>query len=91
MQSIRHEKYETSTELSKKYWEMKRRGGDPIIKWEIMRKVHKYKGGQNNCDLCLTEKLFIIKDKGKHLLNSRSEIVSECRHVRKFLLAQTEK
>ena len=50
--------------------------------------VGKYKNGQRTCNLCLTEKLFIIKCRDKHLLNSRSEIISKCRHKRKFLRDQ---
>ncbi len=88
LQSIRHQKYETATELSKKYWEMKRGGNEPVIKWTILKEVDSYKGGQSNCNLCLAEKYFIIRDRDKNLLNSRSELLSKCRHRRKFLLSQ---
>ena len=86
LQSIRHEKHETATELSKKYWEIKRGGNEPYIAWKIVKQVDTYKGGQPICNLCLAEKYFIIRDRGRNLLNSRTEILSKCRHRKKFLL-----
>ena len=86
--SFRDVKYSTSTELSKKYWEIKNDGKSPNVSWQILKTVGKYKNGQRTCNLCLTEKLFIIKCRDKHLLNSRSEISSKCRHKRKFLLSK---
>ena len=86
LQSIRHEKHEAATELSKKYWELKRGGNEPSIVWKIVKKVETYKGGQLVCNLCLAEKYFIIRDRGKNLLNSRTELLSKCRHRKKFLL-----
>ena len=86
LQSIRNEKHETATELSKKYWELKRGGSEPYITWKIVKKVRTYKGGQIVCYLCLVPKYFIIRDRGKNLLNSRTELLSKCRHRKKFLL-----
>ena len=86
LQSIRHEKHETATELSKKYWEIKRGGHEPYIVWKIVKQVDTYKGGQPICNLCLAEKYYIIRDRGRNLLNSRTEILSKCRHRKKFLL-----
>ena len=85
--SFKNEKYASATQLSKKFWALKREGKCPrISSWKILRKVEKYKSGQANCNLCLTEKLFIIKFRDKNLLNSRSEIISKCRHKNKYLL-----
>ena len=36
------------------------------------------------CNFCLEEKLSILKEKSKYLLNKRSEIVSACHHKNKF-------
>ena len=72
---FRDVKYSTSTELSN-------------VSWRILKTVGKYQNGQRTCNLCLTEKLFIIKCRDKHLLNSRSEISSKCRHKRQFLLSK---
>ena len=90
LQSIRHEieKHETATVLSKKYWEIKRGGNEPYIAWKIVKQVDTYEGGHWTafCNLCLAEKYFIIRDRGINLLNSRTEILSKCRHRKKFLL-----
>ena len=85
--SFRKENYSTKTELSKKFWEITSNGGTPKITWKILKMVKSYENGHRHCDLCLTEKLLIMKCKDKNLLNSRSEISSKCRHKRKFLLA----
>ena len=37
-------------------------------------------------NLCLNEKLAIIDDPDKNLLNKRSEVISQCRHRNKFKL-----
>ena len=38
------------------------------------------------CDVCLSEKLLILRSKDPHLLNKRSELMSRCPHKRKFRL-----
>ena len=44
------------------------------------------------CQLCLTEKLWIIKFlNNKDLLNKKSELIIKCRHLNKFLLANVKK
>ncbi len=45
----------------------------------IPRQSISYTGGSKRCNLCLEEKLCILKDKSKqNLLNKKSEIVSTC-------------
>ena len=45
-----------------------------------------YKCGTRRCDLCLTEKCVIASADQEHLLNKRTEIISECRHRNKYLI-----
>ena len=85
-QSMRNDKYRLSTELSKKYWDLKDRGQTPSVKWKILQQARPYKVGQSNCDVCSSEKLYIVKFKGTDLLNKRNELISKCRHKRKFSL-----
>ena len=84
-----NEKLRLSSELSKKIWSLKDDGKQYNITWDIVKRTSPRKAGKNTCDLCNTEKLAIIQEirrKNTHLLNKRSEIVSKCRHVNKFLL-----
>ena len=84
--SFRHEKLRHSTELSKKVWEMKDCDTPYDISWKIIQHAHPYKGGTRECNLCLTEKLYILMSDCKNLLNKRRELVSKCRHTNKFML-----
>ena len=59
-------------------------GAEPKIEWEALHKCHPYGCGTRKCDLCLTEKLHILK--GKNLINKRTELLAKCRHSTKFKL-----
>ena len=60
---------------------------NPRIKWKIAGRASSYKKGGRQCDLCLTEKLFILKNfNNPNYLNKRSELALKCRHKAKFLL-----
>ena len=61
------------------------------IKWSIMKKVKAYKPGSKRCNLCLEEKLLIMKAKKTECLNKRSDLISKCRHVTRYLLNQVVK
>ncbi len=84
-QTFRHEKYRSGSEISKKVWELKDMNQNHCITWRVLQRAHAYKGGGSSCDLCATEKLHILKNPTS--LNKRSELVSKCRHARKFLLS----
>ena len=44
--SFAHEIYRHKTSLSNYVWEVKKKFGiDPILKWEIVKRCSKYKGG----------------------------------------------
>ena len=86
MKDFRHEKASKSTELSKYVWDLKNTGIEPNLSWEIIDHASSYRNGSKSCNLCLTEKFHIITSK-LPLLNKRSELISKCRHVNKFLLS----
>ena len=86
--NFRHSKYRNATELSKYIWQLKDDNKVFEVKWSIQQKAPAYRAGSKRCDLCLSEKLNIITADQKSLLNKRSELVSTCRHRRKFLLSQ---
>lgn len=59
---------------------------EPIITWEILSKGVKRTSGNRKCDLCLQEKLLILKQNGPNSLNKRTELLSKCPHSAKYKL-----
>ena len=84
--SFRNKTREKSTELSKYIWELKNSNTNYDLKWSIACKAHPCTDGTKKCDLCLTEKLTIMKADPGSLLNTRDEFVSKCRQMNKFTL-----
>ncbi len=80
-------KFANDTELSKYIWKLKDNKQDFYITWSVLKQSISYTGGSKRCNLCLEEKLCILKDKNKqNLLNKKSEIVSTCNHRKKHLI-----
>ena len=89
---LRHKK--KASRLSNHIWEIKnqaRREGRgsvyPVVKWSTISRPQPFQKGQRTCQLCLTEKFMIAKERGRHMLNKRSEIAKRCRHREKCMLA----
>ena len=84
--TFKYESKANSTELSKHFWEMKRKGiKKPIMHWSVIDHAKPYQNGSKRCNLCLTEKYHILTSP-VNLINKRSELVSKCRHENKFHL-----
>jgi hypothetical protein len=83
--TFKYEHKANSTELSKYIWKLKRDNITPILSWEILDHARPHRNGSSTRSLCTTEKYHIITSKLK-LLNKRTELVSTCRHVNKFIL-----
>ena len=76
--SIRNWKYANETSLSKYIWEMKDKHN---------KSLPGYSNISRRCMLCLHEKYEILNySDQEELLNKRSELLSKCWHVNKFLL-----
>ncbi len=87
IKSFNHKRYSNDTELSKYIWKLKDNKQDFDITWSVLKQSISYTGGSKRCNLCLEEKLRILKDKNKqNLLNKKSEIVSTCNHRKKHLI-----
>ena len=84
--SFTHEDYTNDTELSKEYWDIKRNNFIPKVTWIIVRECPPYSLSKRKCYLCLNEKLEINSYKGNNLLNKRSELINNCRHLNKYTL-----
>ena len=66
---------------------MKNAGKRPEIVWKIKKRTSVYTAGAKFCDVCLTEKTYIMLAEPKDFLNTRTEILNKCRHKLKFTLA----
>ena len=84
--SFCNHKYSNKTVLSNYMWGLKDEGKDFTVNWSILKLTKGYESGAKLCNLCLEEKLFIMKAYKKNLLNKRSEIFSTCWHRNKFLI-----
>ena len=86
--SFKHKKNANDTGLAKYLWDIKERYHEtPILKWSIVKTVPGYSNISKKCLLCLHEKLEILNfPQQEHLFNKRSELISKCRHVNKYLL-----
>ena len=74
------------TELSKYFWEMKRKGiKKPIMHWSVIDHAKQYQNGSKRCNLCLTEQCHILTSL-VDLINKRFELVLKCCHENKFQL-----
>ena len=88
--SFRHRSHLTSSDQSKYYWKLVNNGAVPTIKFSIAKRV---KGNTfiNNCNLCLSEKAFIIRKLDDvNMLNKYSELISKCGHINKRLLSRVK-
>ena len=85
--AFNHIKYKNDCELSKEVWKIKEKGGNYSITWRVIKQYRDYNPASKNCALCLNEKLEILIYDGDNQLNKRSEIISTCRHRRKYMLA----
>ena len=85
--SFKNIKYKNETELSKKIWSLKESKIEHNLFWSIASKAFPYSCGSRRCDLCLTEKVCIIRANTNGLLNKRTELLSKC-HRNKYLLGK---
>ena len=85
---IKHNK--PTTALAIYVSQCKQRNLEPKINWEILSKGIKRKSGNRKCDLCLNEKLLILKNVGPDSLNKRTELLAKCPHAAKFKLGRAK-
>ena len=88
--SFKYEAYSDKTRLSQYIWQLKNENADFNVTWKIQRKSKPYSNGSKKCDLCLCEKLEILRSDPTTSLNKRTEIASKCRHRSKFKLSNVK-
>ena len=72
-------------------WNKKDKGVEVTsTKWEVVKKCQRYGPGQKKCDVCISEKLAIMKDKDSNTLNRRTELMATCRHKKRFKLCNVK-
>ena len=86
--SFKHKEKRHQTELSKHIWTLKDEGTPYTITWRIIRHAQPYSPRTKRCNLCLWEKYHIITADKSTILNSRTELISTCRHKKKFILSE---
>ena len=84
--NLRNADHVQKTALSSYVWKCKNENLEPKISWSIKAKAYAMSSGGKQCDLCLTEKLTILMADPKSTLNKRDEIMTKCKHKRKYLL-----
>ena len=72
-------------EIAKEVWRIKDQGGDYNIEWSIIGHAPAYNPVSKKCNLCTAEKVYIAENLGQ-LINKRDELISKCRHRRKYAL-----
>ena len=78
-------KHENDTELSKHVWKLKLDKKQFSIYRSILSRASSIKAGGNSCNLCLEEKLQILRNcNSRSCLNKRSELFTKCVHACKF-------
>ena len=85
--SFKYRNKRTSTLLAGHIWKLKDEKKNYKIEWSIEKKSTGYNQTSKTCNLCLSEKASILAFEPKEkLINSRSEIISKCRHENKYIL-----
>jgi len=84
--SFKHESKRNDTELSKHLQRLKDEKKNFAISWKILAKAKSYSNLTKRCNLCNTEKFYILYIPDMAMLNRRNEFVSTCRHRHNFLL-----
>ena len=89
MSSCNNRSQMNKTKLSQEFWRIKDSGQNldrhQNVKFSIVKKSSPYRIGSKKCNLCLWEKLMIMKNE-QSLINKRDEFISKCRHTSKFIL-----
>ena len=86
--SFKHRNKRFATALSKYIWTLKDSNISHTIQWKIIRKCSAYSTTTRSCNLCLTEKYYIIFKAKMATLNNRNELATGCRHRKSHLLSE---
>ena len=85
--SFRDKSKKNATNLSRYIWSLKQNNSSYVLRWRILAEANPYSNTNKRCNLCITEKYFILCKPVLCSLNSRNELVNTCRHARKYNLS----
>ena len=88
-QSLTHKYCTTGTALSSKVWELRDTGHKPEVKFSLVKTARSAMAQVDSCKLCIEEKKVILFDNSEHLINTREEIFSRCRHRARWKVGKT--
>ena len=83
-QTFKYRQKCNATKLFKTLWHAKHAGKNLVIEWSITARTTPYYPGARWCNLCLAEKLFILRADPTNTLNKRSDLNGKCLHKNKF-------
>ena len=84
--SFNLESHKNETKLSIYIWDLKQKGINYELNWQILAKSKSYSPASRKCWLCLKEKFYILFGGEKSTLNKRHEFFTPCIHKQKFKL-----
>ena len=91
LKSFKNVKYGSETTLSSHIWNIKERGSTYTLSWQIIDRGKTYNPATKTCNLCLTEKFYIILKPHMATINKRNELGTQCRHKASTLLCKPRK
>ena len=86
LQPFKNPTLKNQTALSRYYWDLIELGLTFIINWKIIKRSSSTNSLHGKCNLCLEEKIYIIKYLNGNLLNTRKEMILAYRHRNKFIV-----
>ena len=89
--AMNNENSAQATALSRYVWKLKKANKNFSIKWSVVCRAPTFTSGSKKCLLCLKEKVAIATCDPNKLLNSRTELLNKCIHVRNFELRNHKK
>ena len=73
MSSFNRRPLKSSTSLAKYVWQLSSKNIPYEIKWSIKARAHAFSSGSKKCDLCISEKLTILKADPKTCLTTKPD------------------
>ena len=86
--SFKNKDYSSETTLSTHIWSIKERESTFTISWKLLDRATPCNPATKTCNLCTTEKFYIILKPHLATINKRNELGSACRHKVSSLLTK---